>query len=429
MWFVSMNCGLLWDLCPPPSLAMPLAIYTVFLCTSQKEEKETIMKEREELYKRLAQEKRSPFYLTPFPILPLNNRFSPMAPNLYSFIQHQQQQQHVAAANTQQTFPPSLTLSPSTDLLHSKLVPGLSVSSSTLMANSPGGNSSIVGNTAGISGLPTPGGSSVGTPPRPIYPYPASLFKFPFSPPTPSSLGLYSPCNRSASVGSAPTPGQPTTESGEGAGAGTGMLQCLNGSTSTADNSMAIATSTPNKNDTETTGEPAAKRLAEESTIESQILSPSSRLASQAPVIGTWPTIQSKPHLKSTSGLTSIQSPLGVAQTPYSPAMQSSPYPGSVSSCPSVSSSSGCSSASENQENPPGGLSLPPNFVLSEYHVGPHRLISEKEATCDQNEEATTSGRNTPVDPLTTTADSGCVLPSKPHTIVYLSRLLYVLVQ
>ena len=129
---------------------------------------------------------------------------------------------------------------------------------------------------------------------------------------------------------------------------------------------------------------------------------------------------------KSHPGLMSIQSPLGIAQTPYSPAMQCSPYPGSVSSCPSVSSSSGCSSASENQEIPTGGLSLPPkSYVLSEYHVGPHRLINEKDMD-NQSEEATTSGRNTPVDP-TATADGGCMLPSKEHQCLF-NWLLYLCV-
>lgn len=51
------------------------------------------------------------------------------------------------------------------------------------------------------------------------------------------------------------------------------------------------------------------------------------------------------------------------------------------------------------------------NYILSEYHVGPHRLISEKEID-NQSEEATTSGRNTPVDPAA--EDTGnSVLPSK----------------
>lgn len=384
------------------------------LCAPQKEEKETIMKEKELLYKRLAEEKRAPFYLTPFPILPITNKFSPMAPNIYSFIQQQQQQQHPVAISSmqQQPFAPGLTLSPSTDLLQPKLVPSLAGSTNTLLANSPGGNSSIV-NTAGISGLPTPGGSSVGTPPRPLYPYPTSLLKFPFSPPTPSSLGLYSPwniSNRSMSVSSsAPTPGPPSSSTESD---GAGMLQCLNGSAA-ADSTAAMSTSTPSKNGaTENSGDSATEKQTDGENVECHVSSPS--VVSQVSQVwsSNGPSIQSKPHLKSHSGLTSIQSPLGIAQTPYSPAMQSSPYPGSVSSCPSVSSSSGCSSASENQDIPTGGISLPPkNFVLSEYHVGPHRLISEKDMD-NQSEEATTSGRNTPVD-LATAAESGCVLPSK----------------
>ena len=51
------------------------------------------------------------------------------------------------------------------------------------------------------------------------------------------------------------------------------------------------------------------------------------------------------------------------------------------------------------------------NYILSEYHVGPHRLISEKDID-NQSEEATTSGRNTPVDPVADD-DGNTVTPSK----------------
>ena len=126
----------------------------------------------------------------------------------------------------------------------------------------------------------------------------------------------------------------------------------------------------------------------------------------QANTPGLAPAIQSKPHVQPAHPYGSIQSPLSLGQTPYSPAMQGLSYPGSVSSCPSVSSSSGCSSASENQDT-----AVSKGYILSEYHVGPHRLINEKEID-NQSEEATTSGRNTPIDP--TAEDTGnCVLPSK----------------
>ena len=369
----------------------------------QKEEKETIQKEKEMLYKRLEEEKRAPFYLTPFPILPLGHKFGSLSPSVYSFFQQQQQQQQQQAATTQQAFPSNLTLSPS-----APLVSNLSTSGASSFAlNSPGSNSSLVGNTAGISGLPTPGGSSVGTPPRTLYPsqlYPTSLLRFPFSPPTPSSLGLPSPwnysTNRSASVSSSvATPGPPSTESDTAAGAsgaGSGGVP--------AGSNDALATSTP-KGDSEPAGQ---KEPQPHSPVTSS--SSSSSSTDKAITPGVWlvnasnstPAIQTKSHLK--HPYASIQSPLGHSQMPYSPAMQGMSYPGSVSSCPSVSSSSGCSSASENQDT-----AVSKGYILSEYHVGPHRLISEKEMD-NQSEEATTSGRNTPVDPVAED-NRNCVLP------------------
>ena len=384
------------------------------------------------LYKRLAEEKRAPFYLTPFPItFPVTNKFSP---SLYSILQQQQQQsqQHVAAA--QQAFSPNLLLPPSTpvDLTQTKLGPNLAGSTNTLSANSPGSNSSVVMNTAGISGLPTPGGSSVGTPPRPLYPsqlYPTQLLKFPFSPPTPSSLGLLSPwniSNRSMSVSSSvPTPGAPNSNESV-SGEDTGMLQCLSGSKE--NNGDVLTTSTP-KGDGESASDSGGgeKQLGHDSP--SKGTSGEKLSAASAPV--STPSIQSKPHLKLPY---SVQSPLGL-QTPFSPAgtlqgssypasmlgstypgsippMQGSSYPGSVSSVPSVSSSSGCSSSSESQDLHLGTAALAAkNYVLSEYHVGPHKFISEKDMD-NQSEEATTSGRNTPIDPTAEDSET-CVLPSK----------------
>ena len=368
-----------------------------------------IVKEKELLYKRRAEEKRgSPLYFSPFS---LGNQFTP---RIYSILLKQQHSQHPG-----EPFP---ILPPSTpvDLTHTKLGPNLAGSTNTLSANSPGSNSSVVMNTAGISGLPTPGGSSVGTPPRLLYP--TQLLNFSFSPPTPSRQGLLSPwnlSNRSMSMSSSvATPGAPNSNKSV-TGEDVGMLQCLRGSNE--ENGKVVTSSTP-KNDSESAADSSAKML------ESQSPSRKSRTASGGTVSAA--SIQSKPHLKLSY---SIQSPLGL-QTPFSPAIQgstfpgsvlgssypgsiptmqgSSSYPGSVSSCPSVSSSSGCSSASENQDLQHSSASLlAKNYALSEYHVGPHKFISEKDMD-NQSEEATTSGRNTPLDPNADDTE-GCVLPSK----------------
>lgn len=375
------------------------------------------------LYKRLAEEKRTPFYLTPFPILPLGNKFSP---SIYSLLQQQQQ------VGTQ-AFPSNFNLgspSASVDLSHVKLASNLTGSSSAFLANSPGSNSSLVGNTAGISGLPTPGGSSVGTPPRSMFPsqlYPTSLLRFPFSPPTPSSLGLPSPWSygsRSVSVSSSvATPGPRSNES---LGDGSGVLQCQKAGSASNDESNAkvLTSSTPKEN----VAGSSPKKQSSGGNADVQSRSPPNTDKLQGAGLmagitpGSWlinapgssPAIQRQPHLLKPytglgsiqSPLGSIQSPLGIGQAPYSPAMQGLTYPGSVSSCPSVSSSSGCSSASENQD-----MAMTKNYILSEYHVGPHRLINEKDID-SQREEATTSGRNTPIDP---TADNNgnSVLPSE----------------
>jgi hypothetical protein len=197
-------------------------------------------------------------------------------------------------------------------------------------------------------------------------------------------------------------------------------VQCVSnsGPTSTENNTGALATSTP-RNDTENVPE-SKKQSSEEIVARSPPNNGTS--TDKSPGVGlmtgmnpgTWlvnvpgsaPAIQSKPHLRTSHPYIGIQSPLGVGQAPYSPAMQGLTYPGSVSSCPSVSSSSGCSSASENQD-----MASTKNYILSEYHVGPHRLISEKDID-NQSEEATTSGRNTPVDPAAD--DNGnTILPSE----------------
>ena len=389
------------------------------------------MKEKELLYKKLAEEKRAPFYLSQpiFSMLPLNGKFTSITPNIYSLLQHQH------TASPPQALPANLTLSPSAsmDLSHIRLGPNLATSSSNLISNSPGSSSSLIGNTAGISGLPTPGGSSVGTPPRPPYAsqmYPTSLLKFPFSPPTPSSLGLLSPwnlSNRSLSI----TP-QPPNNDESNPSDGTGVLQCLAGSSS--GERKVLATLTP-IGDSENGADSSSNIKEQNGSVKPPQTSspnkpPDSVLMTGVPP-GSWPVgslmsagpvFQNSPSLKSShhhSALTSVPSPLGLCQTPFSPAMHvCSPYPGSVSSCPSVSSSSGCSSASENQDLQLGGPSSTgsKHYVLSEYHVGPHRLINEKDMD-NQSEEATNSGRNTPIDVSGEdgeSTESTCVsLPSK----------------
>lgn len=356
------------------------------------------MKEKEILYKRLAEEKRAaPFYLTPFPLLPLNTKFGP---NIYSFLQPQQPQQQPHVVSPPQPLSTNLTHSPSipVDLSRTKLIPNLTCSSgSSLNINSPGSASSYTSNTAGISGLPTPGGSSVGTPPRPLYPsqiYPTPLLKFPFSPPTPGLLSPWNVSNRSLSVSSSTATPGPVSNGEESASASNGMLQCLVESSSNDASSSLLATSTPRKDDLESSPKKQSGDFGPHSSSSSQhkhqVVTGSTSSNSAAPS-----AFHSHPHLKSSHlhiPLTSVQSPLSLYQ-PISPAMHvCSPYAGSVSSCPSVSSSSGCSSASENQD-----MAASRNYVLSEYHVGPHRLISEKDID-NQSEEATTSGRNTPID-------------------------------
>ncbi len=389
------------------------------------------------LYKRLAEEKHTSFYLTPqpiYPILPMNNKLT----SIYSYFQHQHAAAVVAAAGGSppqmvSSFNPSLSPS-SVGLSHAKLgpcltgTPAAAVSATNLNSKSPGSSNLFMGNTAGISGLPTPGGSSVGTPPRPSYPtqiFPAPFLKFPFSPPTPSSsIGLLSPwnmSNRSLSVSSSTaTPGSEEPSS-HGAGDGTGMLQCLAGAGSNEDNGNVLATSTP-RSDNENLATSSSKKQLE-GCIDLAPPHQNFTLSNNAYNLTMpnnlsrvpHPSGHPKPSHPCPSGFPStLASSVRSPHTPFSPAMHIySPYAGSVSSCPSVSSSSGCSSASENLDNPPlgGGSSAMggKNYVhvLSEYHVGPHCFIANEKDNDNQSEEATNSGRNTPVD--VTIDDSGVV--------------------
>ena len=217
------------------------------------------------------------------------------------------------------------------------------------------------------------------------------------------------------------TPGAPSSsESAPGEDAG--MLQCLSGS----NGEKGEVLTTPSKGDSESAADASAKKQLGSEASEAGV-----KVSQASSILVSTPSIQTKPHLKLSY---SIQSPLGL-QNPFSPAMQGSPYagsvlglsypgsvpamqgstyPGSVSSCPSVSSSSGCSSASESQDlhMGPSSQAAKHSYALSEYHVGPHKFINEKDLD-NQSEEATTSGRNTPIDPTAEEDGEGCVLPSK----------------
>lgn len=331
------------------------------------------MREKAILYRRLAEAEKNPFLQTIFPFLPFNTaagKFSSVPP-LYTLLQQQSPPR-----------PPSSVPSPYN--ISSGLGTAVNV---TPVAGQPG---SVVNSSLGITGLPTPGGSSVGsvsTPPRASYPsqfYP--LMKYPFSPPTPSSLSglsLLSPFNANSVNGEA----QVNTSTTGGAAAGGNTAKVL-------------ASSTPKESSAADKG--SGQKESKSKTQKSSGI-PS---AGHVVVNGTWQTPGA------ISG--SVQSPLSyIHPSPLSPMMFiQSPYPNSVSSCISVSSSSGCSSSSETTANAamessdtaegdslraPTGL--PKRYAPSEYHVGPHRPWSEKVVEeDDQSEGPDNSGRNTPVD-------------------------------
>ncbi len=393
------------------------------------------------LYMKLAEEKRAPFYLSPQPV------FVPKITSLYSILQQQQPQQqqqahhiphHLSSPPRPQVLPSNFILSPSTplDLSRVRLGSGTTgIPTPNSLANSPGsaGGSSLVGNMSGISGLPTPGGSSVGTPSQPPYSsqlYPTSLLKFPFSPPTPSSFGLLSPwhmSNRSLSISSSvPTPG-PASVGDEASIDPAGMLQCLAGVSSASDIPTTASSSASKllaSRESEDVRSPGSISHTTKESMPSATSSSIATATSQSVIVagpGNWATSSvsipsaslyqnTQAHLKSLqayTNLASIRSPLGLP--PYSPGTHLySPYPGSVSSCPSVSSSSGCSSASESQDSQMINGSLPKGYILSEYHVGPHKMISEKLGGDEESEGTTNSGRNTPIE--LTGEDSGATV-------------------
>lgn len=271
----------------------------------------------------------------------------------------------------------------------------------TPVAGQPG---NVVNSSLGITGLPTPGGSSVGsvsTPPRASYPsqfYPASLMKYPFSPPTPSSLSglsLLSPFNAN-SVNNHGEVQSSASSTGGAPGTGRDRTAAKALASSTPKDSAHIAAAEKDGSDPK---DPKSKTHKNPASIPS----------AAHMVTATW---QPPGALSS-----SVHSPLSYFQpSPLSPMMFiQSPYPNSVSSCLSVSSSSGCSSSSEMTANAAidVGETGPDNsdsnrhsstqqkkYAPSEYHVGPHRPWSEKvvHEIDAESEGADNSGRNTPVD-------------------------------
>ena len=334
------------------------------------------MREKAILYKRLAEAEKNPFFQPAiFPFLPFNaaaGKFSPVPP-LYTLIQQQSPPR-----------PPSSSVASPYNL-------STGIGATINVTPVPG---SVVNSSLGITGLPTPGGSSVGsvsTPPRPSYPsqfYP--LMKYPFSPPTPSSLSglsLLSPFNANSINGE-------------------GHVNSAS-SAASADRNTAkmLASSTPKESHVATgKGDGQKEPPKGKKAHKSGSIPPATHI-----VNGTWPA-----PTAITGG--SVPSPLSYFHhpSPLSPMMFiQSPYPNSVSSCISVSSSSGCSSSSETTANAVmdasdastenDGSRVPTTrqkrYAPSEYHVGPHRPWSEKLGDeDDQSEGADNSGRNTPVD-------------------------------
>ena len=352
------------------------------------------MREKQILYKRLAEAEKNPFFLHPhqhpvFPFLPFPTNtkctlssVAPSPPTFYSLLQ----QQHSPSKGPLTPFPTP--------------TPG-SVSS----ANSSATTTTTQASSTNVTG--TIGTSS--TPPRPAYPsqfYP-SFVKYPFSPPTPSSLGTlgllspWTPSNAAQIAG-----GQTTTD-----------VQHSNPTPSSS--SSALATSTPREASTRGTGSENGSTCANPGVTSGYQLPPPHTAGTSTPAVwqmaptfpqpttSTSAAPPSLPHLMSPrSGFASIQSPLSYFHpSPLSPMMFiHSPYASSVSSCPSVSSSSGCSSDGGNTSAP-----RKRRYAPSEYYVGPIRPLSEKIADEDnQSEGANNSGRNTPTD--SSSDDSGTVV-------------------
>ena len=337
------------------------------------------MREKQILYKRLAEAEKNPFFLHPhqhpvFPFLhfPTNTKCNlssvTPSPPFYPLLQ---QQQHS---------PPKGPLTP---------FPTPESASSTRSSNP--------------ATTPAPNTNISATPPRPSYPsqfYP-SFVKYPFSPQTPSNLGSFGLLS-------------PWTPNSVAATTQTASTQAINStqhlnSAPTSSTSVRGVTSTPRE---------GSSGIGNASTSMASSHQPLlyHTAASTPTVWQTIPTTSSSsssssssttalPHLMSPH-FTSVQSPLSYFHpSPLSPMMYlQSPYASSVSSCPSISSSSGCSSDGGNATT-----SQTKQYAPSEYYVGPMRPLSEKIADEDnQSEGATNSGRNTPND--ISSDDSGTVM-------------------
>ena len=366
------------------------------------------MREKQMLYKRLAEAEKNPFFLHPhqqtiLPFLPFSTGkcLSP----IYSFMPSPTRGSSPfpissAVASTQSTITTQASPSAVTSVAS-----GTSVTSGTL-----------VGGMMGVN----PG--SITSPPNRAYPsqFYSPFMKYPFSPPTPSNLsglGLLSPWNPNSSAAA--------VASATLASPNPGRQQ--NGNSSVLQNLPVGATSTPREGSNGTSGRTSgAAEDAEQKQSRSGPQNPSSPATWSSPTISALqlqansnggggvpnghsiPSTASIQHLLSPrSNFQSIPSPLNYFHhpSPLSPMMFiQSPYASSISSCPSVSSSSGCSSD--------GSMSRSKHYAPSEYHVGPRRPIIERYADeDDQSEGATNSGRNTPNDD--TEDDSNVILPSE----------------
>ena len=376
------------------------------------------MREKQMLYKRLAEAEKNPFFLHPhqqtiFPFLPFNTGkcLSP----IYSFV-------------------PSPTRGSTSPFPISSAIASTQ-STVTTQASPPNAATSVAGGTL-VGGMMGVNPVSVSSPPNRAYSsqFYSPFMKYPFSPPTPSNLsglGLLSPWNPNGGG-----PGAVVAPSAALGSPNSSRQQNGNSSVSVPQNPMAaaatVATSTPregsNGNGDQTSSgvtegskqnhqsQPAPQNPPASPATWSSLTTASAQPNSNGGGTGgpaAPPNGHSIPsaiqHLLSPhSNFQSIQSPLNYFHhpSPLSPMMfVHSPYASSVSSCPSVSSSSGCSSD--------GSLLRSKHYAPSEYHVGPRRPISEKYADeDDQSEGATNSGRNTPNDE-NPADDSNVVLPSE----------------
>lgn len=350
------------------------------------------MREKQILYRRLAEAEKTPFYLTPhqgiLPFLPFNGSISP----IYSLF------------HSQQSSPPQVPTSSSSRLTCGSKATSVTgnVNTSTTNLSSASSSSQTSGydsttNSLGITGLPTPGGSSASTPSFPMQFYPATLMKYPFSPPTPCSLGL-SPWN----ANNESTEGTDSTESSGGAVDGSrGGVKPHDISTRQTNQKNENTISS----DSSTVDVSASNERASTNGEQTRSSPKSSNNIPIAPYTWQAPNgLQNSTHIMSPhSNFMSAQSPLSCLHpSPLSPMMFiHSPYTSSVSSCLSVSSSSGCSSASEGACTSSNGSQVQnTSYAPSEYHVGPRRPLCERlaEEIDNQSEGAINSGRNTPID-------------------------------